>query len=165
MSDRDDTPSRREAELERELGESKLATQVVEIRAELKAMREALRLTQAFPTALDKEIGRVVERNDQQHAALKELLAEQRAASKEASAKAEESLTEQLRLLGITYEGRHENTRTLFHSLKERMTLLEGKRTGASDSLGWIVGTTGIAVGVIGVVIAILTYLALVPKS
>lgn len=147
----DEVPSRREAELARELGAAELRAEIVEIKTRLDGMDRALRLAEEFPTEIDKAVGRLRELHDERFAALERLLEAQRRAEEKARDKAEEFISGQLKQLERTHESRNETTRTMLDALKERMTLLEGGLSGATSVWGWVVGLIGIIVAALAV--------------
>lgn len=140
----------------RELFEAKLDAALVEYRTELKAMAKALGLAEQYPTAIDKEVGHLRELHGERFAALEQRLDEQRRADKEARDKAEESFATQLAQLERTHESRNETVLTMLGALEKSQTRIEGGLSGAGAMWGYVVG-------IIGVVLAALTFGGRVP--
>lgn len=160
MTEKDDAPSRREAELAREVSEAQLDAKFVEITARLDAMRQALALTEQFPTDLDEAVRHVREFYDERFTWMKALLEEQHRSEKEARGIAERSMRDQLVSLGATLESRNENTMNMVSALEKQVTRLESERSGGQHRRDEARDKLAVAISIFAVLIAVLAVVA-----
>lgn len=146
-----DAPTRREAELGQKLTVAEMNAKIVAVTTDIEAMRRALRLTEAFPTTIDKAIERLRELHDLRFAALEQRLDEQRTAEKEARDKAEQSIREQLSAFDRTYQSRHETLLTMIGAAEKGITRFEGEKSGAAALWGWVAGLIGVVIAALAV--------------